>query len=353
MGFTGDGGHFETLAELLADEFTVVTYDRRGNGRSPRPAGWAKTSPQAQADDAAALLAALGLAPAGVYGSSAGASFALCLTIRHPERVRCAVLHEPALVRLFDPARRAARSRRSSSRPWPPAAASSTGAAVSLGGRRRQLGRPPARPSPAHAGHGRNLLRGRAGNLRGISARRCDLGRHRRPGDGAGKHANARRLRAGSRAARRTPGRGGHPHARYAHGPTTTTRASCRPSARSFDSPASSLARPLLLLARPACHASALICAACSDRCETTFYTDGLVGRPRTAAAGGRPPARQRHDGHRGNRPHPSHHAVRHGGQGPSKLTNIGSIGSKRTDPHCGNTACARRSGLWRGSGMA
>ena len=70
MGFTGDGGHFETLAELLADEFTVVTYDRRGNGRSPRPAGWAKTSPQAQADDAAALLAALGLAPAGVYGSS-------------------------------------------------------------------------------------------------------------------------------------------------------------------------------------------------------------------------------------------------------------------------------------------
>jgi pimeloyl-ACP methyl ester carboxylesterase len=102
MGFTGDGGHFETLAELLADEFTVVTYDRRGNGRSPRPAGWVKTSPEEQADDAAALLAALDLGPAGVYGSSAGASFALCLTIRHPERVRCAVVHEPALVRLFD-----------------------------------------------------------------------------------------------------------------------------------------------------------------------------------------------------------------------------------------------------------
>jgi pimeloyl-ACP methyl ester carboxylesterase len=37
MGFTGDSGHGETLAELLADEFTVVSYDRRGNGRSPRP----------------------------------------------------------------------------------------------------------------------------------------------------------------------------------------------------------------------------------------------------------------------------------------------------------------------------
>ena len=37
MGATGDGGHFDALADLLADEFTVVSYDRRGNGRSPRP----------------------------------------------------------------------------------------------------------------------------------------------------------------------------------------------------------------------------------------------------------------------------------------------------------------------------
>jgi pimeloyl-ACP methyl ester carboxylesterase len=102
MGFTGDAGHFETVAQLLADEFTVVTYDRRGNGRSPRPPGWATTSPQEQADDAAALLSTLGLAPAGVYGSSAGGSFALCLLVHHPELIRGAVLHEPVLVRLFD-----------------------------------------------------------------------------------------------------------------------------------------------------------------------------------------------------------------------------------------------------------
>ncbi len=102
MGGTGDAGHFETLAELLADEFTVVSYDRRGNGRSPRPSGWATTSPEEQADDAAALLNALGLTPAAVYGSSAGGVFALCLLIRHPEAVRGAVLHEAALVRLFD-----------------------------------------------------------------------------------------------------------------------------------------------------------------------------------------------------------------------------------------------------------
>jgi pimeloyl-ACP methyl ester carboxylesterase len=102
MGMTGDAGHLETLAELLADEFTVVSYDRRGNGRSPRPARWATTSPEEQADDAAALLAAIGLTPAGVYGSSAGANFALSLLIRHPEAVRGAVLHEAVLVRLFD-----------------------------------------------------------------------------------------------------------------------------------------------------------------------------------------------------------------------------------------------------------
>ena len=46
MGFTGDAGHFETLADALASEFTVISYDRRGNGRSPRPPGWAATRPR-------------------------------------------------------------------------------------------------------------------------------------------------------------------------------------------------------------------------------------------------------------------------------------------------------------------
>jgi pimeloyl-ACP methyl ester carboxylesterase len=92
MGFTGDAGHFETLAGALASEFTVISYDRRGNGRSPRPPGWAATRPEEQADDAAALLAALGLSPAAVFGTSAGANFALCLLIRHPETVSGAVL---------------------------------------------------------------------------------------------------------------------------------------------------------------------------------------------------------------------------------------------------------------------
>ena len=77
MGASGDGGHFDRLAELLADQFTVITYDRRGNGRSPRPSGWTTTSVDEQADDAAALLRTIGQDPAVVFGTSLGAIYAL------------------------------------------------------------------------------------------------------------------------------------------------------------------------------------------------------------------------------------------------------------------------------------
>ena len=102
MGASGYGGGFGRLAEFLADEFTVVSYDRRGNGRSPRPANWNATSPEEQADDAAALLAGLGLAPVAIFGTSSAGIFALAAVIRRPESVRGAVLHEPALFSLFD-----------------------------------------------------------------------------------------------------------------------------------------------------------------------------------------------------------------------------------------------------------
>lgn len=102
MGATGEGGVFEEFADLLASEFTVVTYDRRGNGRSAPPADWDTTSPEEQADDAAALLDALGLAPAAVFGTSSGGIFALATLLRHPQAVRTAVLHEPALFALVD-----------------------------------------------------------------------------------------------------------------------------------------------------------------------------------------------------------------------------------------------------------
>ncbi|MFV9632859.1 alpha/beta fold hydrolase [Mycobacterium neumannii] len=102
MGATGDGGHFDALAEELADEFMVISYDRRGNGRSPVPDNWQTTSPEEQADDAAALLTALGTGPVAVFGTSGGGTFALCLMVRHPGSVRGAILHEPMLYALVD-----------------------------------------------------------------------------------------------------------------------------------------------------------------------------------------------------------------------------------------------------------
>jgi len=96
-GSTGDAGNFTRAAHLLADEFTVVTYDRRGNSRSPRPSGWTTTSVGEQAEDAAALIEALDLAPAAVFGASAGGPIALDLMIRHPQFVRVGILQEPAI----------------------------------------------------------------------------------------------------------------------------------------------------------------------------------------------------------------------------------------------------------------
>jgi pimeloyl-ACP methyl ester carboxylesterase len=96
-GSTGDAGHFERVAQLLCDEFTIVTYDRRGNSRSPRPDGWQSTSTEEQSDDAARLIEALGIAPAAVFGTSGGAIIGLNLLIRHPELVRGAILHEPSM----------------------------------------------------------------------------------------------------------------------------------------------------------------------------------------------------------------------------------------------------------------
>jgi pimeloyl-ACP methyl ester carboxylesterase len=96
-GSTGDAGNFTRAADLLADEFTVVTYDRRGNSRSPRPSGWTTTSVAEQADDAAGLIQSLGLSPAAVFGASAGGLIALDLMIRHPQLVRAGIVQEPSI----------------------------------------------------------------------------------------------------------------------------------------------------------------------------------------------------------------------------------------------------------------
>ena len=96
-GAEGDAEEYLRVAELLDEEFTVLTYDRRGFSRSPRPASYTGTTVDQQADDAAVLLTALGFSPAGVWGNSSGAIIGLSLVLRYPELVRWAMLHEPPL----------------------------------------------------------------------------------------------------------------------------------------------------------------------------------------------------------------------------------------------------------------
>ena len=103
-GAGGDGDQYDALAAHLSAYRTVVTYDRRANSRSPRPADYAGTTIEEQADDVAMLLTALGLGSATVFGNSLGAAIALCCALRSPALVDGLIVHEPALIAvLVDP----------------------------------------------------------------------------------------------------------------------------------------------------------------------------------------------------------------------------------------------------------
>ncbi len=95
-GGGGEGGGFTGIADHLAEQYTVVTYDRRGAGRSTLDDPQADMSVQMHSNDAHTLLAALTTEPALVFGSSAGALIGLDLVVRYPQQVRLLVAHEPA-----------------------------------------------------------------------------------------------------------------------------------------------------------------------------------------------------------------------------------------------------------------
>jgi pimeloyl-ACP methyl ester carboxylesterase len=101
-GGLADSAHYADVAQLLADGFTVLTYDRRGYASSPRPVGWYSTSIGEQADDVAGLIEALGLAPCAVWGGSLGGLVLLELLARRPGLVRAAIVHEAPLFSVLD-----------------------------------------------------------------------------------------------------------------------------------------------------------------------------------------------------------------------------------------------------------
>jgi pimeloyl-ACP methyl ester carboxylesterase len=101
-----DADGFIQIAERLADSYTVVTYDCRGNSRSPMQNSWDELTVGLFADDAHRLLDALGPDQAYVLGSSGGATYGLDLVARYPRRVRTLVAHEPPVSELLPDAGR-------------------------------------------------------------------------------------------------------------------------------------------------------------------------------------------------------------------------------------------------------
>ncbi len=97
-GLAGSAAEWEDgQAALAASGLRVLAYDRRGYGGSSAPSPYTGTTVEEQAEDLAALLAALGLGPAVVVGRNVGALVALDLAKRHPGRVRGLVLAAPPL----------------------------------------------------------------------------------------------------------------------------------------------------------------------------------------------------------------------------------------------------------------
>lgn len=92
---------FAPLADVLAVDHTVVTHDPRGIAASRLDDPDQDSTPELRADDAVALLDALGAESADVFGSSGGAVTGLAMVTRHPGRVRTLVAHEPPLLELL------------------------------------------------------------------------------------------------------------------------------------------------------------------------------------------------------------------------------------------------------------
>ncbi|WP_330334464.1 alpha/beta hydrolase [Streptomyces sp. NBC_00536] len=109
-GGTGGAASFDAIADDLAAEYTVVTYDPRGMSRSTLDDPEAEQSVAEHADDALRILELLSPdEPARVFGSSSGAIAALHLLTAHPGRIERLVAHEPPVVEVLPdaPAHRA------------------------------------------------------------------------------------------------------------------------------------------------------------------------------------------------------------------------------------------------------
>jgi pimeloyl-ACP methyl ester carboxylesterase len=101
-GGGGDGARYREIAGELAGDYTVISYDRRGNSRSTGdPAAYLDMAQQAR--DAAAVISSArpAAARAAVFGNGGGGSIALELAAHLPDMVTELVVHEAPMLPLL------------------------------------------------------------------------------------------------------------------------------------------------------------------------------------------------------------------------------------------------------------
>ncbi|MGW7052251.1 alpha/beta fold hydrolase [Streptomyces sp. NPDC054887] len=107
-GGNSDASVFKRLAAVLAGGHRVVTYDPRGNSRSVLEGPPVDQRVEEHTDDAHRLVEHLAAPdePVHVFGSCSGGLVALELTIRHPDRIRLTIAHEPPVLSILPDAER-------------------------------------------------------------------------------------------------------------------------------------------------------------------------------------------------------------------------------------------------------
>jgi pimeloyl-ACP methyl ester carboxylesterase len=112
-GTLADNRTWSGQENLFAQSYRVLVYSARFHRPNPQVADSTHTySPKLHAEDLAALLLTLDLAPAHIVGSSYGAYTALALAREHPELVRSLVLEEPPILPLLTASEAGDRERR-------------------------------------------------------------------------------------------------------------------------------------------------------------------------------------------------------------------------------------------------
>ena len=98
-GSWGDHANWALVVPRLAEQFRVITYDRRGHSRIELPASQGSYTEDGR--DLLALIRAVDLGPSHVAGNSGGSAIALNAAVEEPSSFRTLIIHEPALPALL------------------------------------------------------------------------------------------------------------------------------------------------------------------------------------------------------------------------------------------------------------